>query len=176
MENTVSISHLRKNAAGYLIDIFALLLVYFIPTLSHLTGVPFYLFEPMRIFIILALLHSHKVNAYILALTLPVFSFAIASHPVFQKSLIMTIELTINVFLFYFFVQRKTAAYLSIIISVIVSKSIYYLLKFLFIQFMFLPNEVVSTPIYIQLIVTLVLGLYGFMVSKIIKKDKLEKK
>jgi len=166
MEKTLSTSHISKNATGYLIDIFAVLCVYFIPTLAHLTGVPFYLFEPMRIFIILALLHSNKLNAYILAFTLPVFSFVIASHPVFLKSIIMSVELVINVFLFHQLVQKKVAVHWSIIISVVSSKLVYYLLKFALIQFMFFQSDMISTPIYIQAIITAIFGLYGFLIFK----------
>jgi len=164
MSNSLSITTLRKHTASYLIDILAILCVYFIPTLSHLTGVPFYLFEPMRVFIILALLHSNKTNAYVLALTLPLFSFAIASHPYFLKSLIISVELVLNVYLYHLLVQKKVSGYASIIISVISSKLAYYLLKFALIYFMFIQSELVSTPIYIQLITTVVFGFYAFLI------------
>jgi hypothetical protein len=164
MNNILSISNLRKNRVGYLIDIFAVFCVYFIPTLSHLSGVPLYLFEPMRVFIILALLHSNMINAYILAFTLPVFSFAIASHPVFLKSIIMSVELVLNVFLYKLLVQKKVAAHWSILLSVISSKLVYYLLKFLLIQFMLFQSETISTPIYIQVIMTCLFGVYTFLI------------
>jgi hypothetical protein len=166
MDKILSSTYLRKNAFGYLIDILAVLCVYFIPTLSHLTGVPFYMFEPMRVFILLALLHSNKLNAYILALTLPIFSFVIASHPFFLKSILMSIELVLNVFLYYFLTQRKLAAYLSVFFSVILSKAAYYLLKFICIQLMFFQSDMVSTPIYVQFIITAIFSLYAFVLFK----------
>jgi hypothetical protein len=171
MDNTLSLN-LRKYKSSYLIDIIALLAIYLIPTLSHLTGVPFYLFEPMRVFIILALLHSNKQNAYILALTLPLFSFAIASHPYFLKSLIIAIELILNVYLYNLLNQKKMATYLSILFSVIVSKLAYYLLKFILIQSMLIESELVSTPIYIQIITIIIFCIYGFLVLLISKPDQ----
>jgi hypothetical protein len=165
MSNSLSINNLRKYTSSYIIDILAIICVYFVPTLSHLTGVPFYLFEPMRLFIILALLHSNKQNAYILALTLPLFSFAIASHPYFLKALIMSVELVLNVFLYHWFVQKKMATYLSVLISITASKLIYYLLKFSLIQLMFIDSDMVSTPIFIQVITTLMFGVYGLLIT-----------
>lgn len=165
--NTVSLSkHFKTNYAAYLLDGLALALVYSIPTLSHLMGVPFYLFEPMRIFIILALVHSNKTNAYVLALTLPVFSFLLAAHPVFLKSIIMTIELTFNVFLFYYLIGKKVAGYQAVLLSVVGSKLLYYLLKFVLIQLAFLNMGLISTPIYIQLISTLIFGVYGYFILR----------
>lgn len=167
MYKVLTINHLRKNSASYFLDILALLCVYFIPTFSHLTGVPFYLFEPMRIFIVLALIHSNRINAYILALTLPIFSFAIASHPVLIKSMIISVELVINVFVYFFLVHKKLKSYLSLVISVIISKSVYYLFKFLLIQFFFLQSELVSTPLFIQLLTTGAFCLYALIISNI---------
>lgn len=174
MDKILSINSARKYMSSYIIDFIALLCIYLIPTLSHLTGLPFYLFEPMRIFIILALLHSNKTNAYILAFTLPIFSFAIATHPVFLKSIIISVELALNVFLYHLFMQKKITGYLSILFSVIISKVFYYLLKFILIQFLFIQSELVSTPIYIQVITTAIFCLYGYILFKI-KRQKLKR-
>jgi hypothetical protein len=172
MIKILSISDIRKNANGYIIDILAILSIYFIPTLSHLTEIPFYLFEPMRLFIILALLHSNKLNTYILAVSLPLFSYAIASHPYFLKSLIMAVELVLNVYLFHLFIKQKMAVHLSVLFSIIVSKLMYYLLKFLLIHFMFIQSELISTPIYIQVILIMIFSIYAYL---IIKKMNLKK-
>ena len=166
MTTVILLKHFKTNYAAYLLDSLALVLVYSIPTLSHLTGVPFYLFEPMRIFIILALVHSNKTNAYVLALTMPVFSFLLAAHPVFLKSVIMSIELTFNVFLFYYLIGKKVTGYQSVLLSVIGSKLLYYLLKFVLIQLVFLNMGLISTPIYIQLISTLTFGVYGYFIFR----------
>jgi hypothetical protein len=166
MDKILSTQHLNKYKWSYVIDLIAVILVYFIPTLSHLTGVPFYLFEPMRIFIILALLHSNKTNAYILAFTLPIFSFVIATHPFFLKSVIMSIELGLNVFIFYFLTQKKLAAYLSVFLSIIISKGAYYLLKFICVQLMLFESDLIVTPIFIQIIVTVIISFYTFIIFR----------
>jgi hypothetical protein len=162
----IVLDHLKKYFATYTLNILAIMLVYFIPTISHLTGVPFYLFEPMRVFIILALVHSNKTNAYVLALTLPLFSFAIASHPVFLKSIIMTLELVLNVYLYYLFVEKKMANYQAVILSIIGSKLIYYFMKFLLLHFLLIQTNLISTPIYIQLITLAVFGIYSYIIIK----------
>jgi hypothetical protein len=167
MENTVKSIQLRRNIPAFAISVLALLCVYFIPTLSHLTGIPFYLFEPMRIFIILALLHTNRTNAYILAFTLPLFSFAIASHPVFLKSLIISVELVLNVLFYYLLVQRKTPGYLAVLLSIAGSKIIYYLLKFLLINFVMFESTLISTPLYIQGLTTLAMVIYSFIVLNV---------
>jgi hypothetical protein len=172
MANSLSINKIRQNSVGFLIDIFALLVIYFIPALAHLTGIPFYLVEPMRIFVILAVIHSSKTNAYLLAFTLPLFSFAVASHPVLLKSFIISIELVLNVFIFHRLLKMKMAPYISVLISVLVSKLAYYTLKFAMIELALMESRLVSSPIYIQLILTLALAAYCFIVFKIKGKGK----
>ncbi len=164
MDKILSVKYFRKYTLTYLLDICALLFIYFIPTFSHLTNAPLYLFEPMRIFIILALLHSNKTNAYILAITLPIFSFTVASHPVFLKSIIMSVELALNVFLFNALLKKKINGFLSVFLSIAASKLAYYLLKFILVQSFLIQSDVVSTPIYIQIIVTVLLSFYGLAI------------
>jgi len=173
MDYTLNRSYIRKNIFTYLIDIVAVFCVYLLPTFSHLTGVPFYLFEPMRIFVILALLHSNKMNAYLLAFTLPVFSFAIASHPVFLKSIIISVELIINVFLYHQFINRKISGHLSILLSIIISKLVYYVLKYIMISALLIHTELFSTPIYLQVISTFIFSIYAYIIFKI-RKSKID--
>ena len=172
MNNSLTISHLRKNLFSYILSFLAILCIYFIPAFSHHTGIPIYLFEPMRIFIILALLHSNKANAYLLAVTLPLFSFALTSHPVLLKSIIISAELVMNVFFYHLLIQKKVAPFMAVLASVIASKLIYYLLKFLLIHFVLIESGLVSTPIYIQIVTTLSLVMYSFLVILIPKMRK----
>ena len=52
-------------------DAGALLLIYLLPTLSHITSVPFYLLDPMRIAVLGALLCTRDwKNSLVLAVTL----------------------------------------------------------------------------------------------------------
>lgn len=97
-----------------------------------------------------------------LALALPMFSFLISSHPVFLKAMLISIELLINVFLYYSLVRNKMADYLAIVISVVTSKFIYYGFKYLLIHFTLLKSGLISTPIYIQVFTTLAFGIYAY--------------
>ncbi len=83
-------------------DILALLFIYLVPTFSHLISIPIYLYEPMRIMLILAMVHTTRRNAYIITLTLPLFSFIVSFHPVFLKSILIAGELALNVALFFY--------------------------------------------------------------------------
>jgi hypothetical protein len=162
MNAITSTLNLGKNWSTWLLNLLALLAIYFIPTLSHMVGIPFYLFEPMRIFVILALLHSNKLNAYALALGLPLFSFLISSHPVLLKAGLISFELIFNVFLFYWS-SKRLASYWAVVFSVICSKLGYYTIKYFLIQSALLESSLISTPIYFQLFTTLAFGIYAFI-------------
>lgn len=147
-------------------DILAISFIYFVPTLSHLTSLPIYLIEPMRIMLILSLAHTRKQNAYLLALTLPLFSFLISSHPVLPKMLLISAELIINAFLFILLSKAMKNIFLTSLISIVASKLVYYSAKFILISAMVLDSQLVSTPIIIQIVVTIGLSLYLFFVIK----------
>jgi hypothetical protein len=158
--NTIQLSS-RKTITSIVFDILALAFIYFVPTISHMLNFPLYLIEPMRIALILALVHTSKQNAYIIALTLPLFSYLVSAHPVFYKMMIISGELIINVWLFYFIFNRTKNAFVSILSSIVLSKAIYYLAKFIAIAIVFKVNEnIVSTSLYIQAATTLVFSLY----------------
>ena len=149
-----------------LIDIAILTTLYFVPTLSHLTSIPLYLFEPMRIMVLMGLLlGTNKTNAYFLALTLPIFSFFMSGHPVFPKNILIATELMTNVFLFVLLSQKlqywkkRYSIFISMFLSIFLSKIIYYGLKYLFIYFGMLGMGLISTGIGIQITIMLTLSL-----------------
>ncbi len=159
--NSASLSISRNKVLGpAILDTLGVLFIYFVPTISHLLNFPLYLLEPMRIMVILAMVHTHRKNAYILALTLPVFSFLVSAHPHFLKSMLITFELLLNVWIFYAIFNKMRNALAATVFSVFLSKMFYYLLKFVFIAALLIEGDLVSTPIYIQLIMTSVFGLY----------------
>jgi hypothetical protein len=164
--NTLSIAN-RRTGIYLLFDIISLTFIYFVPTISHLVGLPLYLIEPMRLMLVIALVHTNKYNAYIIALTLPLFSYLISAHPHFPKMMLITAELIFNVWFFYFIFNRTGKAFAAIISSIIISKAAYYAIKFGLISLAILPSSnLISTPIYIQVITTLVFSTYLALLFK----------
>lgn len=161
--NTVKVIFFSKqNALSALFDIVALAFIYFVPAISHLLSLPVYLIEPMRLMLILALVHTTKQNAYIIALSLPLFSFLISAHPVLPKMVLISFELVLNVFLFFAILKRFNNTFLAILVSIISSKLIYYVIKFGLIKLTLIDSGLISTPIVIQAIMVLIFSGYLF--------------
>ncbi len=149
---------------SFLFDILALAFIYFVPTISHMLNVPLYLVEPMRIMLIMAIAHTAKRNAYLIALTLPLFSFLVSAHPHMLKVMLITIELVINVWLFYYLSKKWKNYFGSMLTSIFLSKGIYYLMKYALISFAFLDSSLVSTPVFLQIITMVIYSGYLFFV------------
>jgi len=145
-------------------DIVALAFIYFLPALSHVGNYPLYLLEPMRIMLIIAIAFTSKRNAYIIALTLPMFSYLLTQHPVFYKTLILTAELVFNIWLFYFLSNKWKNYFASILASILVSKALYFVLQFGLIKMSLLQSDLISTPIYFQLILAFIFSAYLYVV------------
>lgn len=142
----------RDKAVGIgLTDAAAVLFVFAVPALSHLTSVPFYLLDPMRMAVLGALLFSKNwKNALVLALALPLFSFAVSGHPVYPKFLLIAAELSVNVLLFAW-LSRKMNAGIAAFVSILLSKVLYYGLKAAVLSAGLLQAELISTTIWWQL-------------------------
>ena len=154
----------RKNTLiNILIDITALAFIYLVPTISHLLNLPVYLIEPMRLMLIIALVHTSKKNAYLLALTMPLFSFLISAHPALPKMIIISIELSLNVFLFFLLSKKFKNLFPAILLSILISKIAYYVLKFGLIKMAVITSGLISTAILIQLATTLVFSFYVYL-------------
>lgn len=171
MHTAIQTSSLKLAIKSTILDILAIAFIYFMPTLSHLLSFPLYFIEPMRIMVILAMVHTHRNNAYILALTLPLFSFAMAAHPVLVKSILIAIELAAMVGVF-FILKKHLHVLAAIFISIWISKGLYYLLKFAAISTVMPGESMVGIALYIQLIVSVLLSLYVFAAFSGFKKDK----
>jgi hypothetical protein len=164
--NTSALSFTSLRLRTILIDMAALSVIYFVPALSHLLAVPIYLVEPMRIMLILGIAHTSKRNAYLLALTLPLFSFAVSGHPVFLKSMLISIELVVNVWLFFTLAKVIRNHFAAMAAAIIGSKIFYYLLKFGLLSAALINGSLISTPIYLQLITTTLFSIYIFAVLR----------
>ncbi len=166
MEKALSIIDFKSNIKTYLIDFSLLLLIYFLPAISHLFAFPIYYLDPMRIALVVALIHTSKKNAYIIAITLPLFSFLISSHPQILKSFLLSAELIINLGLFFFLKDKLKNVFASLLISIFISKVIYYFLKYVLIYSALLNDKLFSTPFYFQLISVFVLSSYIYLVNR----------
>ncbi len=157
-----------------LIDAVLLCIVYFIPVISHFSPVPIYLFDPMR-FVLLAglLLTRNNANVFFLAITIPVFSSFLVGHPTFIKAILISVELTINILLFIRFSNRSNLhAVVALFLSIILSKMVYYFLKFILIKFGILDGILFSTSLYVQFGVVL---LITFIFSAIWSMSRIKK-
>ncbi|MBR4822323.1 MAG: hypothetical protein IKZ71_04160 [Bacteroidales bacterium] len=141
----------RNKAVGIgITDAAAMLLVFLVPALSHLTSVPFYLLDPMRMAVLGALLCTRNwKNSLALALALPIVSFALSGHPVFPKFLLISAELSVNVLVFAW-LSRKMNAGVSAFVSILLSKLFYYGLKAVVLSAGLLQMSLVSTTIWWQ--------------------------
>lgn len=149
----------------YLIDLFIITFIYFLPALSHLTALPLYYLEPMRVAMLFAIIHTGKKNALIIAVTLPIFSLLVSSHPGFLKAILITGELLVNLLLFYS-LSRKINVFSAALLSIIISKLLYYCAKYIFIQTQLIDSGLISTPLSVQLIIAVLVSIYAGLMFK----------
>ncbi|MCX6247689.1 MAG: hypothetical protein NTW10_08145 [Bacteroidetes bacterium] len=150
----------RDVIVALLLDLAAFTFVFFTPKIGELFHLPFYMVEPMRLMVILSIAHSSRINSYLLALTLPFFSWAVSGHPEFFKMLVMTGEIAVNVFLYYYLIRKINSVLLSMIISIVVSKIICYALYLVFFDMLFLQEEAEPVFLLVQVITTLIFSFY----------------
>jgi len=167
MKTSLTLSLSKVPVNGIIVDMIALAFIYFSPTLAHLFSFPVYMIEPMRLMLILAIVHSGKKNSILLALTLPLFSFAVTSHPVFIKMLIITAELLANVFLFYFLSGKIRNSFTAMFLAIIASKIFCYLLYLVAFPISFVVAEADPSFLGIQLLTTLLFSGYVLFIHKI---------
>jgi hypothetical protein len=120
----------------------------------------------MRLMVILSLAHSSKRNSYLLALTLPLFSYIATAHPEFLKMLIITSELVLNVFFFYWISERMKNVFLSMVIAIITSKVICYIMYLIFFSLAFVRNESDTLFLIVQVLTTVIFSAYIFIFRK----------
>ncbi|MBM2815407.1 MAG: hypothetical protein HW421_2169 [Ignavibacteria bacterium] len=143
-----------------IVDIIAIAAVFLVPALAHKFSIPLYLAEPLRLMIILSITHTRKGNAYILALTLPLFSYIVSGHPVFYKMLAISGELALNVYLFYRLIELFPNKIFSGALSIIISKAFYYSSVMALILANLMTNEDAGHPILPQIIMGIVFIAY----------------
>ncbi|MGE0079262.1 MAG: hypothetical protein AB7S48_15490 [Bacteroidales bacterium] len=161
---------LRTVVPSILLDTIAVLFILLLPSISHLAGFPLYVIDPMRLVLFSAIIFTNKRNSYLIALLLPFVSFIISAHPYFYKVFLISTELLLNVWLFYTISGRFKNLFISTLASILISKVVYYLLKFAFISFLLINDTLVSTSILIQIGVAIFISTLIFFVPT--KKSK----
>ena len=155
---SISLS-LNLSKTAVLLDIISLLFVYCLPTLSHWLSYPLYYFEPMRIALFTSIfIFPDRRNAYFLAITLPLFSFLVSGHPVAIKNVIMAVELIANIFFLFYLSNKIKNSFVVCLLSILISKLLYYGLKYVAIFCGLLTRSIVDTPILVQSLVAVVLS------------------
>jgi hypothetical protein len=163
------------NIKSLIINLGGILLIYFLPDISKLLNFQFYLFEPMRVIVIVSIVLSSKKNAYILAILLPIFSFLFSNHPSITKTIILSGELLLNIFLYFKFKKSYNNDFLWMAVSIVLSKFTYYLAKYFLIELSLLKGDLISTPIYIQLLIIILLSSYVHLVAILSPKSQMSK-
>ena len=120
----------------------------------------------MRLALVLAIIYTNRKNAYIIALTLPVFSYFVSAHPVFPKTVLISTELLLNAYLFYFLSKKFKNKNLIFAASIVGAKLYYYVIKYILLQFVLLQGNLVSTPLVIQSTMILVFTIGFLFLSK----------
>lgn len=156
MKNKLTIS----ISSTLILDVIAVLFIIFLSDLTRLISYPIYLLDPMRMMLILAFAFTPRWNAWVLAILLPLVSYFFGPHPVLTKASLMAIELLLNVWLFWFLLDKTKMALFSILISIVSSKAIYYFLKFICIQMGWLGGELITTPLDIQMTTTVIFSVF----------------
>lgn len=157
--NTAMLPQYRLFSLRSLVnDLLAIAVICLVPALSHMSGIPVYFIEPMRVMLVIAMLASHRTNAYALAVILPLTSFLVSGHPEPVKMMIIMAELTLNTWLFYKLVNRTARPFLSMLAAIIGSKVFCYALYWVVFSFAFVKSEAGITFLAAQAAVTLVLS------------------
>lgn len=162
----LSIAKTRNVRKSLILDIVALVIVFLTPEIGQYTHLPFWMIEPMRLMVILSIAHSTRINSYLLALVLPVFSWAVSGHPELFKMLVMTGEITVNVFLFYLLIRKINSAFQSMFISIALSKLLCYTFYLLFFSQTFIQEETEQSFLIAQVISMLVFSFYVYWVFR----------
>ena len=84
----------------------------------------------------------------------------------------MAFELLLNVWLFWYLLDKTKMTLLAILISIVFSKAVYYTLKYICIQLGWLGGELISTSLETQMITTVIFSLFVFFVFMIFGKPK----
>jgi len=153
---TAALATLNRHRKVLLIDVILLAALFLVPSFSHLTAVPLYKLEPMRIARVIALLFTNRANTYFIAFTIPLASAFMTGHPEPVKAVLMGIELSILVASYAYLVKMpRMPAFAALATGILVGKLVYYAMKFVALSTGLLAGSLISTPVQTQLILAL---------------------
>lgn len=163
----------KINYRTLLIDAIVLSIVYLIPAYSHFLPIPIYFLDPMRVLLLGSYLFTRSnLNSIIMAISLPLFTYLISGHPPLYKAILISIELFVNiVVLIKLLKTTKIHTYVILIISIVFSKVIYYIFKFLFIKLGMLNGRLITTDLWTQATTILIITLLFIVVWR---KERVE--
>lgn len=155
------VNRLTWNEVGKIafVDALCLAALYSLTALAHVISFPLYYLDPMRLALLLGFVFTlRKGNAYLLAVTLPLFAFVTTGMPAVPKLFLIMIELATNVALLSILWKKaKLNVVLAVFLSIVGSKLLYYGLKYAFISFGWMTSGLVSTALWIQAVVAVAL-------------------
>jgi hypothetical protein len=171
MTLTHSLNLIKNNTRTILLDTLLLMAILLTPTFTHLFNLPLYVVEPMRLALFASILFTNRANSILIAAALPLFSLVTSGHPVIVKSFLISIELVVNVMLFYLLYERTKSNFFSALISITASKILYYIIKYLVITMGLLSSALVSTSLLVQGVVLIATATIFYMVSLATKRS-----
>jgi len=152
-----------KVSASLFLDVIAVLLIIYMGEISRLIGYPLYVIDPMRLMLVLAFAFNPRWNGWVLALLLPLASYYLGYHPPLAKTALMAIELLLNVWLFWYLLDKTRMALLSILVSIVFSKAVYYMMKFICLKLGWLEGDLIATSLETQMITTVIFSVFIFV-------------
>ena len=151
-----ALASIGKHKNTFMIDVALLAALYFLPSLSHVTALPLYMLEPMRVALIIALLFTNRTNAYFIAFTIPLASAMITGHPTPFKALLMGIEFSVLVACYGYLVQMvRIPAFAALTAAILTGKLVYYTMKYAALGAGLLGGSLITTPLQTQVILAI---------------------
>ena len=143
------------------LDVLLCAAVVAVPALSHAAALPFYLFDPMRLLLFVAIVGSSRRNALLMAVWMPLLAMLTSGHPVFPKVVLIQGELVLNTLLFFGFAQGANRFVPAAAGSILASKAAYYAAKFILIRVSLLSGDLIATSWIYQLATLSFILLFG---------------
>lgn len=166
LQNILAVDFKSKKVRYLATDILIVASIYLLPALSHITSIPFYLFEPMRLALVFCIINTNRKNSLFIALSLLAISLLLSSHPAFVKSILISAELIINVLVFYVLSKRIKNIFIAMFLSILFAKVFYYSTKIILLSLGFFQGDLVSTPLWIQYIMMFLFSIYTVIALK----------